>query len=136
MYVEKKPDWISRVFNSVWNRNHQITGSLDFWPFFTFSRYQGLQYQEFFLDCDHFSGPEIPESGFSRNFQTLVFKMSPLPAVVVVAEGSPVVVVADGSVVVVAEGSAVVVVTDGSAVVVVAEESVVVVADGSEENLN
>ena len=49
-------------------------------------------------------------------------KKSSLPAVVVVA---------DGSVVVVAEGSAVVVVTDGSAVVVVADESVVVVTKGS-----
>ena len=42
----------------------------------------------------------------------MFLEISPLPAVVVVAEGSAVVVVTNGSVVVVAEGSAVVVVTD------------------------
>ena len=57
-------------------------------------------------DFDCFPGPEILESGFSGNFQTLVFKISPLPAVVVVAEGSAVVVVAEESVVAVAGSEA------------------------------
>ena len=56
-----------------------IPGSRDFWSFFPFSRDQGPGNREIpgkfpgnSRDLDHFSNPDIPGSGFSGNFQTLV----------------------------------------------------------------